>query len=238
MKTIGLIGGMSWKSTSEYYRIINEEIKNRLGGSHSGKIILYSLDFAEIEALQFNGNWQKAGEIISKAASTLDRAGVDIILICTNTMHKLIDYVYLVTKIPLLHIADATANCIINSKISKVGLLGTNFTMEQDFYKGRLKNNFNLEVIIPEEKNRKIIQRIIYEELCKDIISQQSKNEFLRIINDLIKSSGIEGIILGCTEIELLITQEDFSIPVFPTAKIHSMSAVDFALSDTSSLLS
>lgn len=204
MKTIGLIGGMSWESSLEYYRIINEEIRNRLRHLYSGKIM-------------------------AQAAVSLERAGADVILIATNTMHKLANYVTSATSVPLLHIADATAKQIKKTGISKIGLLGTKFTMEQDFYKQRLINNFALDVLIPNEGDRDLIHHVIYDELCLGIVSLESKQKYLQIIKELQKS-GAEGIILGCTEIELLISQDDCEIPIFPTAKIHALAAVDFAL--------
>ncbi len=229
MRTIGIIGGMSWESTIEYYKTINQEIKNRLGGLHSGKIILFSVNFAEIESLQYSGDWELAGKILANAAIALEKAGAEFILIATNTMHKLAHHVSSSVNIPLLHIADATAEQIIKSKLKKVGLLGTKFTMEQDFYKRRLTEHFNIDVLIPNNKDREIIHNIIYNELCKGIINKDSRKEYIRIISKL-EESGAQGIILGCTEIELLINQADCNVPVFPTAKIHAIAAVEASL--------
>lgn len=229
MKTIGIIGGMSWESSVEYYRIINEEVKNRLGGLRSAKIILFSVDFAEIEILQHEGKWAAAGVIMANAASALERAGADLIIIATNTMHKLANYVTTAVQIPLLHIADATAEMVVKTRKTKVGLLGTQYTMEQDFYKGRLIDNYNLEVIVPDLTERKIIHNIIYDELCQGIIKEESKANYLRIIKNLM-DAGAQAVILGCTEIELLIKPDDCTIPLFPTAKIHALAAVDYVL--------
>lgn len=230
MKIIGLIGGMSWQSSLEYYRIINQKVKSKLGGFHSAKSILFSVDFAEIEELQSNGRWDEAGAEMAKAALALERAGADVIVICTNTMHKLIDYINQATKIPLLHIADATAELIRRDKITKIGLLGTRFTMEQDFYKGRLIDKFGLTVLTPNEFDQTTVHDIIYNELCKGIVSPESKVKYLEIIDKLILN-GAEGIILGCTEIELLISTTDCNKPLYQTAKIHAEAAVEFALS-------
>lgn len=230
MKTIGLIGGMSWESTSEYYKIINEEVNKRLGGLHSAKLILYSVDFAEIERLQHQGDWSSLGEILSSAAVALEKAGVDGVILCTNTMHKLTEYITSVIKVPFLHIADATATKIKQHGVHKVGLLGTKFTMEQDFYKSRIINDFGIEVIIPNPDDCQLIHEIIYNELCLGIIKPESKLKYLEIINKL-HNAGAEGIILGCTEIELLITQNDCTLPIYPTARIHAENVVEFMLS-------
>ena len=228
MKTIGLIGGMSWESSAEYYRIINETVKEKLGGLHSAKCIMYSLDFEEIEKLQHRGKWKEATELMIDAAKRIEKGGADFILICTNTMHKMADEVQSNIKIPLLHIADATAEKIISKGLKKVGLLGTKFTMEEDFYKGRL-SKFGLDVIIPEEDEREIIHSIIYKELCLGEIKGSSKEKFKKIIENLVYK-GAEGIILGCTEIPLLIKQEDSPVPLFDTTKIHAQSAVELSL--------
>lgn len=228
MKTIGLIGGMSWESSALYYRMINEQVKVRLGGLHSAKCILYSVDFAEIEAMQRNGEWDKAGHLLSHAAQSLERAGAACIVICTNTMHKVADDIQLAIQVPLLHIADITADTITNRGIQSVGLLGTSYTMEQDFYKARLAAR-GIQVLTPEKDNREIVNRVIFEELCKGIVAEKSIHEYKRIIEKLI-DSGAEGIILGCTEIGMLIRQEDVSVPVFDTTMIHAQGAVDFAL--------
>lgn len=223
MKTIGLIGGMSWESTIPYYKIINEVIKEKLGGLHSAKIILYSVDFDEIEKCQSNGQWDKSAEILSEAAQSLEKGGADFIVICTNTMHKIADKIQQNISIPILHIAQVTADELKSKDIKKVALLGTKYTMEQDFYKDKLKEN-GIEVIIPDEKDRKIINSTIYNELCVGIISQDSKNEFLHIISELRKQE-IQGVILGCTEIGLLINQNDTDIPLFDTTVIHAVKA-------------
>jgi aspartate racemase len=229
MKTIGLIGGMSWESSAEYYRIINETMKEKLGGLHSAKCIMYSVDFEEIEKLQHAGKWKEATEVMIDAAKRVEKGGADFIVICTNTMHKMADEVQSNINIPLLHIADATAEKIRSKGLKKVGLLGTKFTMEEDFYKGRLSNTFGLDVIIPEEDERKIVHDIIYKELCLGKIKKSSKKRFKKIIENLV-SRGAEGIILGCTEIPLLIKQEDCSVPLFDTTEIHARSAVELSL--------
>lgn len=229
MKTIGLIGGMSWESTTSYYRLINEGIKEQLGGLHSAKLVLVSVDFAEIEKLQHQGKWEETGDILSKAAQSLEKAGADFILICTNTMHLLAPQVQAAASIPLLHIADATAEKIQNAGLSKIALLGTAFTMEKDFYKGRLEKEYALEVITPNAANRKIIHKIIYNELCLGKIKDASRNEYLRII-DTLTAQGAEAVILGCTEIALLVKPEDTQVTLFDTTKIHALKAVEKAL--------
>ena len=229
MKTIGLIGGMSWESTSEYYKIINETVKLRLGGLHSAKCLMYSVDFEKIEILQHENKWEELTSIMVDIAKKLKTAGADFIVICTNTMHKMAGDIEENAQIKVLHIAKATGREVIKRKIKKVGLLGTNFTMEQDFYKKVLKDNFNIDVIIPNEEERKIIHTVIYDELCKGIINEKSKNEYIKIINNLVLN-GAEGVVLACTEIPLLIKQKDVDIPIFDTTTIHSVSAVEFAL--------
>ncbi|TJY44503.1 aspartate/glutamate racemase family protein [Cohnella pontilimi] len=231
MKTIGLIGGMSWESSVLYYRIINVRVKERKGGHHSAKSLLYSVDFQEIKDLQHQGNWTESTKIMIEAAQKLEAGGADVIIICTNTMHKMALEVMNAVSIPLLHIADATANKIISDKIKKVALLGTAFTMEQDFYKGRLINQFGLEVIVPDEADRGVIHEIIYHELCLGIINEHSKKRYLDIIDSLIRK-GAEAVILGCTEITMLISQEDCNIPIYDTTRLHAEAAVDFALGD------
>lgn len=228
MKTIGLIGGMSWESSAEYYRILNEAVKQQLGGLHSAKCILFSLDFEEIEALQALGNWEQAGEILASAAAALERAGADFVLICTNTMHKVAETVERMINIPLLHIGDATAAKIKNAGIRKISLLGTRYTMEMDFYKSRLAAS-GLDVSIPEESDRQEINRIIFEELCRGEIRTDSKTYFLSVIEKLLKN-GAEGIVLGCTEIGLLIKMEDTAVPLFDTTAIHALAGVEKAL--------
>ncbi|PHB85057.1 aspartate racemase [Bacillus wiedmannii] len=228
MKTIGLIGGMSWESTSEYYRIINEEIKERLGGLHSAKCMINSVDFEEIERFQSNGDWNGAGKILGNAAYSLQMGGADFIIICTNTMHKVVEKIKENIHIPVLHIADATAKEIKRKDIQKVGLLGTKYTMEQNFYKLRIEEN-RIKVMVPSEKDREKINEVIYTELCLGKITSQSREYYKRVIEELVQE-GAQGIILGCTEIGLLIKQEDVSVPIFDTTHIHAVEAVNFAL--------
>ncbi|HBF0841609.1 aspartate/glutamate racemase family protein [Clostridioides difficile] len=223
MKTIGLIGGMSWESTITYYQVINTVIKERLGGLHSSKCILYSVDFQEIEECQSSGNWEKSAKILADAAIKLQEAGADFIVICTNTMHKVSDKIQESIHIPLLHIADVTATVLKEKEIKKVALLGTKYTMEQDFYKNIIINN-GIEVLIPNEEDRIIVNDTIFNELCLGIVSESSKKAFLSIIDKLSKQ-GAEGVILGCTEIGLLIKQNDTSIPLFDTTVIHAIEA-------------
>ncbi|MGO4183974.1 aspartate/glutamate racemase family protein [Paenibacillus sp. TAF43_2] len=229
MKTMGLIGGMSWESSVLYYQTINQKVKEKLGKLHSAKSIMYSVDFEEIKTLQEQGKWGEATAIMIDCAQKLELAGAEFIIICTNTMHKMAKEVEDAVSIPLLHIADATANEIIKDGIKKVALLGTAFTMEQPFYKGRLSEKFGIDVIIPNESERKMIHDIIYEELCLGIINEQSRESYVKIINRL-SEQGAEAIILGCTEITLLISQDNCSVPLYDTARIHAECAVDFAL--------
>ncbi|MEV6006216.1 aspartate/glutamate racemase family protein [Streptomyces sp. NPDC051976] len=228
MKTIGLIGGMSWESTAEYYRLLNELTRDRLGGLHSAKCVLYSVDFAEIEQLQVRGNWAAAGDILAGAARSLERAGADMVLICTNTMHKVADQVEAAVSVPLLHLADATAHAVRAAGVRHVGLLGTAFTMEQDFYRGRLEAR-GLDVRVPDGEGRALVHRVIYEELCLGRVREESRAAYRRIIRELV-AGGAEGVILGCTEIELLIGPADSPVPLFPTARLHAEAAVDAAL--------
>ena len=229
MKTIGLIGGMSWESSSEYYRIINQMVKERLGGLHSAQCILYSVDFQEIEKLQHQDEWEELTRLMIQFAEKLEDAGAELIVICTNTMHKMAEEVENSVTIPLVHIADATAQAIVEKGLKKLALLGTRFTMEEDFYKKRLEERYNIEVLIPPEADRKTIDSVIYHELCLRIIKRSSKERFKKIIKAL-ALNGAEGVILGCTEIPLLISQEDVEIPLFDTTKIHAESAVEMAL--------
>ena len=229
MKTIGLIGGMSWESSLEYYRIVNETVKEKLGGLHSCKCLMYSVDFGVIEALQHQNKWDELTKLMIEAAQNLKHGGADFIVICTNTMHKMAPEIEHATGLNVLHIADVTGAAISKNQIQKVGLLGTRFTMEGDFYKKRLKDNYDIEVIIPEDADRQIIHDIIYNELCLGIIKDDSRQKYIDIINKLC-ANGAEGIILGCTEIPLLIKQSDVLIPVYDTTKIHAESAVEFAL--------
>lgn len=228
MKTLGLIGGMSWESTVPYYRTINEQIKQALGGLHSARMIIYSVDFYEIERLQAQGDWEKAGQILGEAAQSLKKAGAEIIILCTNTMHKVADEIEKIGGLPLLHIADATGKEIKQHNIERVGLLGTRFTMEQEFYRGRLEAQ-GIEVLTPNEADRAIIHRIIYEELCLGKILDNSRQEYRRIIHSL-EQQGAQGIILGCTEITLLVGSQDASVPVFDTTAIHAAAATAFSL--------
>ncbi len=229
MKTIGLLGGMSWESTSYYYRNINESIKASLGGLHSGKIALYSVDFAEIERLQHAGDWDATAEILSGAAKKVEAAGADFLLICTNTMHKVAPQVQAAINIPLLHLADATAQNLVDDGITKVGLLGTGFTMEQDFYKGRLREHFALDVMVPSKADCKIVHDIIYKELCLGQVKDASRVEYLRIIEQMVEA-GAEAVILGCTEICMLVTQADTDTKLYDTTAIHAERAVTLAL--------
>lgn len=229
MKKIGLIGGMSWESTLEYYRIVNEEVKKRLGGLHSARVVMDSVDFDAIEKLQHKGEWGKLGDILAESAQNLERAGAECVLICTNTMHKCADQVAESVHIPLIHLADATGELVKKQGLKRIGLLGTKFTMEQDFYKGRLIEKFGLDVIVPDDKDREVVHRVIYDELCLGDVRGASKEKYLKIIKRMV-DDGAEGIILGCTEIPLLVKQEDVSVPVFDTTYIHAISAVDFAL--------
>jgi aspartate racemase len=231
MKTIGLIGGMSWESSLEYYRILNQAVKEKLGGFHSAKCVMYSVDFEEIEKLQHKGRWDELTEIMIDAAQRVEKAGADFVVICTNTMHKMAPQVESHISIPLLHITDVTAEQIKIKGQKKVGLLGTRFTMEQEFYKGRLKKAHGIEVIIPDEEQREIIHNTLYKELVQGEISHQSKDKFKDIIASL-ESRGAEGIILGCTEIPLLVKQKDYDIPLYDTTDIHARAAVEFALTE------
>lgn len=229
MKTLGLIGGMSWESTLPYYRTINEQIKQQLGGLHSAKLVLFSVDFYEIEQLQAQGDWEKAGQVLGEAARSLNKAGAEIIVVCTNTMHKVAEAIERIGGLPLLHIADATAKPIIEQNLSRIGLLGTRFTMEQAFYRGRLQAQ-GIDVLTPNEEDRAIVHRIIYEELCLGKIVDASRDEYRRVISSL-EQQGAQGIILGCTEITLLVGPQDASVPVFDTTAIHAYAAAAYSLS-------
>lgn len=230
MKTIGLIGGMSWESTIPYYRIINETVKETLGGLHSAKCLLYSVDFFELEACLAQEQWDKITQILGNAARTLEKAGADFIVICTNTMHRVAPDIQQQITVPVLHIADVTAGALLKSGIKKAGLLGTRFTMTQRFYADRLAAQ-NLEVIIPDSEDIELINRVIFEELCVGKITAQSRSKFLRIIKAL-SEQGAQGIILGCTELGMLVTQSDTDIPLFDTTLIHAKSAAEVALAD------
>ena len=229
MKTIGLIGGMSWESTEYYYRQINEAVRRRLGGLHSAQILLYSVDFAAIEKLQHTGDWDAAADILSRAAQSLESGGADFFLICTNTMHKVAEPVEQSVGIPLLHIADATANVLKQDQVSRIGLLGTAFTMEQDFYKGRLSQRHGIDVIVPGASERETVHNIIYQELCLGEVKPASKQAYLQIIDGLMGQK-VDGIILGCTEICMLLNQSDTAAKIYDTTAIHALQAVDLAL--------
>ena len=225
MKTVGLIGGMSWESTASYYRLINEGVKRELGGFHSAKILLLSVDFAEVEAMQMNGRWDDAGAYLADAAQRLEQAGADCMLICTNTMHKVAEAVASAITIPLLHIADATAHRIVEDGIEQVGLLGTSFTMEETFYRGRLEEQYGLKVCIPDEKGRAVVHRVIFDELCLGKIEERSRQRYQQIVSHLAED-GAQAIILGCTEIALLLKEQDVSLPLYDTTLLHAEAAV------------
>jgi aspartate racemase len=229
MKTIGLLGGMSWESTLGYYRAINEGVRSALGGLHSAKIVLYSVDFEPIEKLQHQGDWEGLAEILTEAARRIQSAGADFLLLCTNTVHSVAPQIEAAIEIPLLHIADATAEVLVRHGIERVGLLGTAFTMEQDFYKGRLCQKHGLNALVPNEPDREIVHRIIYQELCLGITTSNSKDEYLRIIDSL-ADQGAEAVILACTEIGMLVTQADTNVTLFDTTAIHAAKAVEFAM--------
>ena len=229
MKTMGMIGGMSWESSLEYYRIVNEAIKKKLGGFHSAKCILYSVDFEEVEKLQHLGDWDELTRMMMDAAQRLENTGADFVIICTNTMHKMADEVQGAIRIPVLHIVDVTAKAIKGNRQTRIGLLGTKFTMEQDFYKGRLKDKHGLDVLIPSADERQVVHDILYSELCLGEIKELSKEKFKSVIQKLV-DRGAQGVILGCTEIPLIVSQDDYEIPVYDTTTLHAQAAVDFAL--------
>ncbi len=230
MKVIGLIGGMSWESTVPYYRQVNETVRERLGGLHSAKIVLYSVDFHEIERLQHAGNWDAAGKVLGEAARALESAGADFLVLCTNTMHKVAPAIESAVRIPLFHIADPTADEIKQAGFSAVGLLGTRFTMEQEFYTDRLRERHGLRVLTPKQEDREVVHRVIYEELCLGKVLPESRLEYRRIISGLV-AQGAEAVILGCTEISLLVGQQDSDVPLFDTTSIHARRAAEWALS-------
>ncbi|MGR4017227.1 aspartate/glutamate racemase family protein [Vibrio harveyi] len=229
MKTIGLIGGMSWESTANYYQIINREVKARLGGLHSGKVCLYSVDFAEIETLQHQGRWDDTAIILAQAAKSVEAGGADFILICTNTMHKVADQIQQAVNVPLVHIADATAEQLVMDGIKKVGLLGTRFTMEQDFYKQRLIDKFGVDVVVPSSDDQTIVHDVIYNELCKGEVHDDSRQHYLTIIEKLVEQ-GAEAVILGCTEIAMLVEPQHTDVKLYDTTEIHAKAAVEKAL--------
>jgi len=229
MKTVGLLGGMSWESTIGYYREINEGVKKALGGLHSAKIAMYSVDFAPIEKFQHEGDWEATATVLTEAAQNIQSAGADFLLICTNTMHIVAPQIEKSIDIPLLHIADATAQVLVQEGIKTVGLLGTAFTMEQDFYKGLLREKYGLDVQIPNEEDRKFVHETIYRELCLGKIQANARTEFLRII-DTLANQGAKGVILGCTEIGMLVSQQDTNVRLFDTTAIHAAKAVEHAI--------
>ena len=226
MQTIGLLGGMSWESTVLYYQLLNEGVRERIGGLHSAKILMHSVDFAEIEQFQVNGQWHEAGKKLAAAALGLEQSGADMVLICTNLMHKVAPMIESQIKIPLLHIADAAGKTIKSQGLKKIGLLGTRYTMEEDFYRQRLLDNFDLDVIIPDSEDREYIHRTIFHELCQGKFTAESRQKYLVII-DKLHAQGAEGVILGCTEIPLLIQQEDTDLPLFNTAALHAQHALE-----------
>jgi aspartate racemase len=234
MKTVGMIGGMSWESTASYYRAINEGVKRKLGGLNSAKICMYSVNFDEIEKLQHQGEWDKTAEILTQAAKSVELGGADFLIICTNTMHKVAPQIERALNIPLLHIADATAEQLQRDGITKVGLLGTKFTMEQDFYKSRLTDKFDIDVVVPDEVQRQIVHEVIYQELCLGNIVEDSRRAYLDII-DALSKQGAQAVILGCTEIALLVQSEDTSVRLYDTTSIHAKAAVELAIASKES---
>ena len=233
MKTIGLIGGMSWESTLPYYRIINQTVQERLGGLHSAKLVLVSMDFSEIEALQASGNWQAAGAQMAQAARSLAAAGADFVVLCTNTMHKVASAIEAAVPLPLLHIADPTAQALTKAGVTRVGLMGTRFTMEQDFYRNRLSSQHGLQVLTPTAPQRDEVHRIIYEELCLGHIRPESRQVYADVMTSLV-DDGAQAIVLGCTEISLLVPQADCTVPLFDTTALHARAAARYALGELS----
>jgi len=228
VRTVGLLGGMSWESSAEYYRLLNELVRDRLGGLHSARCVLLSVDFAEIEELQVSGEWDRAGELLASAAVSLQRAGAELVLLCTNTMHRVAEQVEAALEVPFVHLADATAAAVRREGLTTVGLLGTAFTMEQDFYRGRLESH-GLQVLVPDAEDRAEVHRIIYEELCLGVLDDGSRETYRQAIARLV-ARGAQGVILGCTEIELLVGPQDSSVPVFPTTRLHVEAAVELAV--------
>ncbi len=231
MKTIGLVGGMSWESTLEYYRIINEKVKEKLGGFHSARMVLYSVDFSVIEDLQHKGEWDRTAVLLGEAFRAVERAGADVGLLCTNTMHKVFDEIRKAVRIPLIHIVDVTGQAIQAKGLSHVGLLGTRFTMEQEFYKGKLARDYGLEVLVPDKEERRLIHGILYNELCLGTVKDASREALRKIIGRL-ETRGAQGIVLGCTEIPLIVEQKDYKLPLFDTTALHAEAAAAFALKD------
>jgi aspartate racemase len=228
MRVIGMLGGMSWESSAQYYRLVNELTRERLGGLHSARLVLVSVDFADIEQLQVPGQWERAGELLAEAAKSAEAAGAELLLLCTNTMHKVAGQIQDAVSIPLLHLADTTAAAVQQARLSTVGLLGTAFTMEQDFYRDRLVHH-GLTVLVPPAEDRALVHRVIYSELCLGEVREASRQAYQKVI-DRLKHAGAEGVILGCTEIELLIRPQDSPIPVFPTTRLHVEAAIEQAL--------
>jgi aspartate racemase len=229
MKRIGLLGGMSWESSAEYYRFVNEETRDRLGGLHSADCLLRSVEFAEIETLQRTGQWEQAGQLLAAEAASLERAGAELLVLCTNTMHKVADAITDAITIPFVHIADTTAAAVRAEGLATVGLLATGYTMEQDFYTGRLRDKHDLDVLVPEEGDRRIVHSVIYDELCIGVVDDGSREQYRRIMRDL-ADRGAQGILLGCTEIELLVGPQDAPVPLFDTTRLHARRAVELAL--------
>lgn len=230
MKTLGLIGGMSWESTAIYYRLLNEIVRERLGGLHSAKLLLWSFDFAEIAERQHAGDWEGAGVLLVEAARKLEAGGAEGLVVCTNTMHKLADDVQAAVSIPLIHIADATGRAVVEAGVRRPALLATRFTMEQDFYRGRLADKYGLQPIVPDPAGREMVHKVIYDELCQGSVRPESKSAYLDEVGRLRRTDQVDGVIMGCTEITMLIGQGDFDIPVFDTTRIHAEAAIDFAL--------
>ena len=228
MLTIGLIGGMSWESTAIYYRLANELVRERLGGLHSARILMSSVDFAEVEQLQVSGDWDRAGTLLAAEAGRLEKAGADFLVLCTNTMHKVAGAIEDAVGIRLLHLGDVTAAAVLAEGLDAVGLLGTGFTMSQDFYRGRLESH-GLRVLVPSEEDQALVHRVIYDELCLGVVREESRQAYLEVVDRLV-ADGARGVILGCTEIELLIGPDDLSVPSFPTTRLHVEAAVDRAL--------
>ncbi|MDX8525164.1 aspartate/glutamate racemase family protein [Mesorhizobium sp. MSK_1335] len=230
MKTLGLIGGMSWESTAIYYRLLNEIVRERLGGLHSAKLLLWSFDFAEIAERQHAGDWEGAAVLLVEAARRLEAGGAEGLVICTNTMHKLADAVQAAISAPLIHIADATGRAVVDAGVKRPALLATRFTMEQDFYKGRLADKYGLQPVVPDQAGRDMVHKVIYDELCQGVVRSESKSAYLDEVGRMRRTDQVDGVIMGCTEITMLIGQGDFDVPVFDTTRIHAEAAVDFAL--------
>jgi len=229
MRRIGLLGGMSWESSAEYYRFVNEAVRDRLGGLHSADCVLRSVDFAEVEELQRTGRWEEAGELLGREARALVDAGAELLVLCTNTMHKVAEAVAGAVGVPFVHIADTTAGAVRESGLTSVGLLATGYTMEQDFYVGRLRETHGLTVLVPGREDRRLVHGVIYDELCVGVVSERSREEFRRIIRELV-DEGSEAVLLGCTELELLVRPEDSPVPLFDTTRLHAERAVELAV--------